>query len=81
MVTEDESIFNIIKIMRTKVDDKEDHLNLVLAHHAKNESTIYLEDELKFWQENSMMMVTVNVADCPLKFSETGDQHSKLGKF
>lgn len=49
MVTEDENIFNIIKIMRTKVEDKEDHLNLVLLHQASNASTIYLEDELKFW--------------------------------
>jgi hypothetical protein len=61
MVTEDETIFNIIKVMRTKVEDKEDHLNLVLLHQAKNQNTIYLEEELKFWQENSMMMITVNV--------------------
>lgn len=78
MITEDETIFNIIKIMRTKVDQKEDKLNLVLVHHAANEKSIYLEDELKYWQEQRMMMIHINVAAAP-KAAESAIQ-SKLGK-
>jgi hypothetical protein len=34
MITEDDKIFNIIKLLRTKVDKKEDNSNFVLLHRA-----------------------------------------------
>jgi hypothetical protein len=49
MITEDEKIFNIIKLLRTKIDNREEETNFTLLHRAKNPKTIYLDEELKFW--------------------------------
>ena len=61
MITEDDKIFNIIKLLRTKVDKKEDSSNFVLLHRAVDYQNIFIEEELKFWQENDMLRVTVSV--------------------
>lgn len=61
MITEDEKIFNIVKLLRTKIDNREEDTNFVLVHRAKTPQDIYLDEELKFWQENDMLRVTVSV--------------------
>jgi hypothetical protein len=61
MITEDEKIFDIVKLLRTKIDNREEDVNFVLLHRAKTPDNIYLDEELKFWQENDMLRVTISV--------------------
>ncbi len=82
MITEDEKIFDMIKIMRTKVELKEDDNNLILLHRAKDPDHIFIEEELRFWQENDMMRVTVSVEQpFDSKNGKGGVEESKEGNY
>lgn len=61
MITEDENILNIIKILRTRIEDKKDHSELFLLHQAKDKENLIIADELKFWEKNELMKVTVSI--------------------
>ena len=73
MVTEDEKIMNIVKILRTRIEDSDDETELILIHQAKNRDNLIIADELKFWEDNELMRVTVGIEndDRPPK---TGEQ-------
>lgn len=83
MITEDENIFNIVKFLRTKIDNKEEDIDMELLHRAKTPKNIYLDEELRFWQENDMLRVTISVENPTDTTVGKGgvDESRKEGKF
>lgn len=61
MITEDENILNIVKILRTRIEDKKDETELILLHQAKDLDNLVIAEELKFWENNDLMRVTVSI--------------------
>jgi NAD(P)H-flavin reductase len=83
MITEDEKIFDIVKILRTKIDNREEDTNFTLLHRAKTPDDIFLDEELKFWQENDMLMVRLSVESPREDTVGKGgaDENQQEGKF
>jgi len=61
MVTEDERVLDIVKILRTRIEDTKDETELILMHQAKDKDNLVIADELKFWEENELMKVTISM--------------------
>lgn len=73
MITEDENILNIVKILRTRIEDKKDNTELILLHQAKDKDNLVIADELTFWEDNDLMRVTIGI-ESPIQQEEEEDE-------
>lgn len=78
MITEDENILNIVKILRTRIEDKKDNTELILLHQAKNKDNLIIADELKFWEDNELMRVTICMESTIQEENEEEEQQEKM---
>jgi len=66
MVVENEKIFNILKIFRSKVDtDPDSQVFLSLIYNANNQEDLLMLNELSHWQKSCDLRVVLGVINKP----------------